>query len=83
MVHNTWRHADCWEPGVLGQLVCVAWLSFTLMHNSVAILRYLCGKYNLPDHWYPSDKQVRAKVDEALAWFPGNLRCGCFFHTVS
>ena len=22
-------------------------------------------------------------MDEALAWFPGNLRCGAFFHSVS
>ena len=50
---------------------------------SNAIMRYLSSKYKTPDHWYPSDPQQRAKVDEALDWFHGNLRCGCFFHCVS
>ena len=49
---------------------------------SCAILRYICEKFKLPDHWYPSDLQVRTKVNEALAWFPGNLRCGCFYQNV-
>lgn len=68
-----------WDGLVVVQLSIVMLCS----DNSVAILRYICGKYSLPDSWYPSDPLVRAKVDEALAWFPGNLRCGCFFHTVS
>lgn len=52
-------------------------------HHSCAILRYLAQKHNVADHWYPKDLQARTRVDEALAWFPGNLRCGAFFHSVS
>lgn len=52
------------------------------LFESSAILRYIVQKYTLPDHWYPSDLQARAKVDEALAWFSGNLRNGLFFNTV-
>ena len=63
------------------------WLSRENSQNflwcSGAILRYLCDKYQLPDHWYPKDLQSRAKVDEALSWFPANLRCGAFFQGVS
>ena len=50
--------------------------------SSVAIIRYLATKFGV-DHWYPKDLQVRARIDEALAWFPGNLRSGLFFHGVS
>ena len=56
-------------------------LLFSLFSH--AIMRYLFSKYKAPDHWYPSDPQRRAKVDEALDWFNGNLRCGCFFNSVS
>eukprot|EP01080_Neovahlkampfia_damariscottae_P008081 gene8081-12542_t len=41
-----------------------------------AILRYLCQKYNTPDHWYPSDPEKRAKVDMYLDWHHSNLRYG-------
>ena len=57
--------------------------NITVIIVSVAILRYLATKFNTPDHWYPKDLQTRAKVDEALAWFPGNLRSGLFPHAVS
>ena len=51
--------------------------------NSVAILKYIYNKYNLPDHWYPRDLKKQARVDEALSWFPQNIRCGAYFLTVS
>ncbi|EOA98343.1 Glutathione S-transferase theta-1, partial [Anas platyrhynchos] len=41
---------------------------------STAILLYLSRKYNTPDHWYPSDIQKRAQVDEYLSWHHANIR---------
>ncbi|KAM9330842.1 glutathione S-transferase theta-3-like [Gastrophryne carolinensis] len=42
--------------------------------ESTAIFRYLVNKYKTPDHWYPSDIQKRALVDEYLAWQHANTR---------
>ncbi|KAM6423008.1 glutathione S-transferase theta-1-like isoform 2-T2 [Liasis olivaceus] len=39
-----------------------------ILAEGTAILLYLSRKYNTPDHWYPSDIQRRAKVDEYLSW---------------
>ena len=44
------------------------------LNCSSAILKYLVTKYKLPDHWYPSDLQRRAKIEEYLGWHPGNTR---------
>lgn len=44
------------------------------MLSSTAILLYLSRKYNTPDHWYPSDIQKRARVDEYLSWHHANIR---------
>eukprot|EP00794_Sanderia_malayensis_P001498 gene1498-1654_t len=41
-----------------------------------AILKYICTKYELADHWYPKDVKKRAKIDEYLAWHHTNLRKG-------
>ncbi|XP_067406075.1 glutathione S-transferase theta-1-like [Emydura macquarii macquarii] len=41
--------------------------NFTLS-ESTAILLYLSRKYNTPDHWYPSEIQKRAQVDEYMSW---------------
>lgn len=37
------------------------------IHESNAILRYLCQKHEL-SHWYPADLAVRACVDQWLDW---------------
>ena len=39
-------------------------------------MRYLVSKYNLPDHWYPSNPERRARVDEYLDWHHTNTRAG-------
>ncbi|XP_036384736.1 glutathione S-transferase theta-1b [Megalops cyprinoides] len=40
---------------------------FTLA-ESIAILIYMVEKFHTPDHWYPSDLQKRARVNEYLSW---------------
>ena len=37
------------------------------LHESHAILRYLCAKHGLDD-WYPADVKTRAVVDQWLDW---------------
>ncbi|NP_001085203.1 glutathione S-transferase theta 1 L homeolog [Xenopus laevis] len=45
-----------------------------LMAESTAMLLYMARKYKTPDHWYPSDLQKCARVDEYLAWQHTNTR---------
>lgn len=42
--------------------------------HSIAILLYLARKFRTPDHWYPSDLQQRARVDEFLSWQHTGIR---------
>jgi glutathione S-transferase len=42
------------------------------IHESNAILRYLCHKFELTD-WYPSDPSVRATVEQWLDWNQSRL----------
>lgn len=49
-------------------------------------MKYLVAKYKLPDHWYPSDLQQRAKIDAYLNWHHHTVRVGCahtIFHKVN
>ncbi|XP_029998369.1 glutathione S-transferase theta-1a [Sphaeramia orbicularis] len=41
-----------------------------ILTESIAILQYLLQKHSslVPDHWYPSDLQLRARVNEYLSW---------------
>ncbi len=42
------------------------------IHESNAILRYLCNKHELVD-WYPADPAARASVDQWLDWCQSRL----------
>ena len=42
------------------------------LHESNAILRYLCQKHGLTD-WYPADLKHRARVDQWLDWNQSQL----------
>jgi glutathione S-transferase len=42
------------------------------LHESNAILRYLCQKHGLTD-WYPADLRHRARVDQWLDWNQSRL----------
>lgn len=45
-----------------------------VLTESVAILKYLVTRYDLPEHWYPRQPERRAKVDEYTAWHHSNTR---------
>uniref|UniRef100_A0A1Y1LMT7 glutathione transferase n=1 Tax=Photinus pyralis TaxID=7054 RepID=A0A1Y1LMT7_PHOPY len=45
--------------------------------ESVGILRYLCREFSVPDHFYPKDSKLQARVDEYLEWQHNNIRAGC------
>nr|XP_050860469.1 glutathione S-transferase theta-3-like [Vespula vulgaris]XP_050860479.1 glutathione S-transferase theta-3-like [Vespula vulgaris]XP_050860489.1 glutathione S-transferase theta-3-like [Vespula vulgaris] len=45
--------------------------------ESIAIVRYLCREYKIPQHWYPSSSREQAKVDEYLEWQHLNTRSKC------
>lgn len=38
------------------------------LSNGVTILKYLIREKLIPEHWYPRDSQLRAKIDEYLEW---------------
>lgn len=46
-----------------------------VLTESVAILKYLALKYNVPDHWYPRrDLQAQARIDEYMNYQHLNTR---------
>uniref|UniRef100_A0A069DR68 Putative glutathione s-transferase theta-1 n=1 Tax=Panstrongylus megistus TaxID=65343 RepID=A0A069DR68_9HEMI len=48
-----------------------------ILIESVAIFRYLCRERTVPDHWYPKNSQLRARVDEYLEWQHTETRAHC------
>lgn len=44
------------------------------LSESVAIFRYLANRYEIDEHWYPKNDQVRARIDEYLEWHHLNTR---------
>uniref|UniRef100_A0A8D2B2G2 Glutathione S-transferase theta-2 n=1 Tax=Sciurus vulgaris TaxID=55149 RepID=A0A8D2B2G2_SCIVU len=45
-----------------------------ILTESSAILIYLSCKYQVADHWYPSDLQTRSRIHEYLGWHADNIR---------
>ncbi|XP_077894999.1 glutathione S-transferase theta-2B isoform X1 [Ictidomys tridecemlineatus] len=45
-----------------------------ILTESSAILIYLSCKYQVADHWYPSDLQTRSQIQEYLGWHAYNIR---------
>ncbi|XP_039979111.1 glutathione S-transferase theta-2 isoform X2 [Xiphias gladius] len=45
-----------------------------VLTESDAILKYLATNYDVPEHWYPRQPQMRARVDEYTAWHHSNTR---------
>lgn len=50
--------------------------------ESHTIMRYITARFAVPNHWYPVDPRVRARVDEQLDWHHAHSRKGVpyFFH---
>ena len=50
------------------------------MFESHAIMKFICGLKQLPDHWYPTspnrDLKLQARMDIYLDWHHANLRMG-------
>ncbi|XP_034955083.1 glutathione S-transferase theta-1 [Zootoca vivipara] len=61
------RTEEFGKVNLLGKVPALKDGDFTLA-ESIAILLYLARKFKTPDHWYPSDLQKRARVDEYLSW---------------
>ncbi|XP_047447133.1 glutathione S-transferase theta-2 [Mugil cephalus] len=45
-----------------------------VLTESDAILKYLCTRYDVPEHWYPRQPERRARVDEYTAWHHTHTR---------
>lgn len=43
-----------------------------------AILKYLCGRYDVAENWYPVDLQLRARVDEVCTWSNMNVHASSY-----
>ncbi|CAL1603679.1 unnamed protein product [Knipowitschia caucasica] len=48
-----------------------------ILTESTAILEYMVHKNGGPDHWFPSNLQSRARINEYLSWQHTSLRSTC------
>ena len=49
-----------------------------MSNHSVAIMRFIATKYDVPDHLYPrADPENQARCDEFLNWHHTGLRRQC------
>ncbi|CAH0715343.1 unnamed protein product, partial [Brenthis ino] len=48
-----------------------------VLSESIAIVKYLAGENLIPDHLYPKDNKLQARVDEFLEWHHIGLRLHC------
>lgn len=53
------------------------------LYYSIAIARYLCREFKVPDHWYSTSSIKQAKVDEYLEWQHSNTRLYCSRYFIS
>jgi glutathione S-transferase len=51
------------------------------VHESNAILRYLCHKHDLTD-WYPADAKHRARVEQWLDWNQAKKSCASWVRSL-
>ena len=47
-----------------------------VLAESHAIMKYLATTRGVPDHWYPAEPKLRARVDQYLDWHHNFLRVG-------
>jgi len=59
----------------MGQVPAINDNGFSLF-ESAAILKYLSASRGTPDHWYPKDLKLRARIDCFLDWHISNTRRG-------
>ncbi|GBG72629.1 hypothetical protein CBR_g12203 [Chara braunii] len=75
-------HGDHYQQEnlLMNPLAQVPWMDDDgfILAESHSIMRYLAAtKKGVPDHWYPSNQQRRARVNSALDWELSTLRRGC------
>ena len=79
----TWRRARICQQTISRSIPTTRcrrwWTAISVLHESNAILRYLCHKHGLTE-WYPADPKHRARVEQWLDWNQSRLSPGRHRH---